>query len=136
MKPVLPIVLVLAGCAIAPPHYPDSEMLIAASALTKLAIAVDGTTRYGKVPATASGEDLLALATADDPALLQPLARFRIKVRRQGLNSAVLLCSPDASVALLEDAGCTAASDLPHWRTQPQPPCDFALNLDEVCQAR
>lgn len=111
-------------------------MLIAASALTKLAIAVDGTTRYGKVPDTLNGEDLLALATADDPALLQPLARFQVKVRRQGLNSEVLLCSPDASVALLEDAGCTAASDLPHWRTQPRPPCAFALDLDAVCQAR
>lgn len=137
MKRILPIACIVAGCATVPQEqYPDTEMLIAASALTKLAIAVDGTARYGKLPDTVSDQDLLALVTVDDPALLSPLTKFQVRVRRQGLNSEVLLCTPDAAIALLEDAGCTAASDLHHWKTLPRPPCDFTLKLDEVCRTR
>lgn len=111
-------------------------MLIAASALTKVAIAVDATVRFGDLPDATSNDQLLSLATADDPELLAPFATFRVLARQQGADSEVLLCTADSNFALIEDAGCTASSDLHHWKQSPLPPCAFAIDLATICQTK
>ena len=138
MKRFLPLICVLAGCATQTPTQPfsDEDLLRAASALTKVAIAVDGATRYGGLPDSATDDELLALATADDRELLRPFTNFRVVARRQGAHSEVLLCTSDLTNALIEDAGCSAPSDVHHWKTLPLPPCAFVLNLEDVCQGR
>lgn len=138
MKRLLPLICVLAGCATHTPTWQlsDEEMLSAASALTKVAFAVDGATRYGDLPDGATDDELLARATEDDPDLLRPFAQYRVLVRRQGTNSEVLLCTADLTKALIEDAGCSAPSDVHHWKTLPLPPCAFVLNLEAVCQGK
>jgi hypothetical protein len=78
----------------------DSEMYDAASALTKLAAAVDGTIRHGETSLLMSETDLLAMSVADDPSLLMPLQNFLVRVRREGDDSSVLICDVHGTIAL------------------------------------
>ena len=136
MKRILVVTLTLAGCAIAPTQQPysDEQMLIAASALTKVAAAAEGMARYGHVPDGTTDEGFLIMATAHDPTLLQPFTNYRVRARRQDKHAAVLLCTADATAALIEDVGCTAASDVHHWQALPRHGCEFSLNLADVCK--
>jgi hypothetical protein len=138
MKRILLVALILSGCAVAPTPepYSDEKMTIAASALTKVAAAAEGMARYGQVPNGTSDEAFLILATEHDPALLQPFANYRVRARRQDRHAAVLLCTADGSEALIEDLGCTAASDVHHWRSLPRHGCEFSLDLAEVCKQK
>lgn len=124
----------LYSCAAAGQPPDDELLLIKASALTKVAAAVDSAIRYKDAPMGVEAE-LLRLATEHDPELLAPFQGLKLRVRRSGANSSVLVCSADETRGLIEDAGCTARSDEHLWRRQPSAECRFHLDLDAVCNA-
>lgn len=126
--------ILLAGCARAG-QLPDAEtMYIKASALTKLSKAVESTVRYKSPPENISDQELLNLATQDDPSLLEPFAGYTLKVSRESLHAIVLVCTLDSTKGLLEDAGCTAKLDNHLWQSEGNL-CSFTLVADEICAA-
>ena len=128
-------VFVLVGCVTVASGqaYSDEEMLVAASALTKVASATEAAARYGNPADDMSDQAFLELATAHDPSLLKPLTKYQIRVLRKDHHAITLLCSADGTVALIEDAGCTGPSDRHHWQSVPVPPCGFTLDPAGVC---
>jgi hypothetical protein len=108
-------------------------MLTKASALTKVAKAVAGAVEFKDAPATLSEEELLRFATQHDPEMLEPFRDYLLRVRRAGTATSVLMCTKDGRTALIEDSGCSARSDAHLWERQPQLPCAFQLNLDQIC---
>lgn len=136
MRAIIFLAVFVAGCAGLPTEEQarEEEMLIAASALTKLAAAAEASVRYGTPPENLSDEEFLQFATAHDPALLRPFAKYRLKALRQDRHAVILVCSVDGAVALIEDAGCTAQSDRHHWKQMPPPSCNFTLQPGLLCQ--
>lgn len=109
-------------------------MMIRASALTKLSTAVEAAVRYeAEASAGLDGQALLAFAARDDAVLLERFAGLELRVARGDRHASVLLCSPDGSQALLEDAGCTSALDRHAWREAEAAPCEFRLDLAALC---
>jgi hypothetical protein len=135
MRLAMVIVIALAGCATlaAGQTYSEEEMMTAAAALTKVSAAAEANLRYGTPSDTLSDAEFLAQSVAHDPGLLRPVSAYQIKATRQGGNVAILVCSQDGTVALLEDAGCTAAMDRHRWRDDPRSPCAFTIDLALLC---
>lgn len=130
----LATVFLIIGAATAPAQrFDDDALLQAASALTKVAAAVDTFVADNPTGARVSSEELLHSATRHDPNLLRPLQRFALLARAEGRNSSVLVCTADQRRGLIEDAGCTARSDLQFWHSTPNAPCVFSLNLPRIC---
>lgn len=113
-----------------------NQMNYLASATTKVTAAVNSTVKFRDASELLSGEELLRLSVAEDPAVLIPLKQYVVRVTRTGRNSALLVCSSNGQVALLEDAGCTPGMDVHHWNSSKPQLCEFSLNLDQVCTAR
>ena len=112
----------------------DERMYELGPPLTKVSAVVDAAVRDEGAPDSLSEEELLARATAHDRTLVAPFKSYRLRVARDGLDSAVLVCTSDGRVALLEDAGCTNPLDSELW-TRPKPvPCEFTLPLRELCR--
>lgn len=129
---VLTVFVILAtGCAT---PSPEREMNSLASALTKLAAAVDASVRYDDPMASMSETNLLRLATAHDPSLMAPFVSFELHVQRVGSDSSVLICRASAGQAVLEDAGCTALMERHHWKSQPALACEPTLDLHTICK--
>lgn len=126
------VFVMLLGCASAQAQS-EAEMNELGSALTKLSSAVESTVRYKNQGADLSDEQLLVLATRHDPSLLEPFEGYRLHVLREYGHSAVLVCSSDGRVSLLEDTGCTARMDQHHWEFSLKRPCRFTLDLGSVC---
>ena len=80
----------------------DEAMLIKASALTKVAAALESAVRFKNAPENLSEAELLEFSTRHDPGLLDPFRELRLLVRRSGALSSVLLCTQDGSQALIE----------------------------------
>lgn len=137
MRMIAVLAFVLAGCASLPSEQQarEEEMLIAASALTKVAAAAEASVRYGNPPESLSDEEFLRYATVHDPVLLHPFVQYRLKVLRKERHAVILVCSTDGAVALIEDAGCTAQSDRHHWRSVPASACVFTLEPRSICPA-
>lgn len=135
MKPILTalVATLLYSCSATGQLQDDEALLIKASALTKVAAAVDSVIRYKDAPMEIPEADLLRMATEHDPELLTPFQGLKIRVRRSGPNSSVLVCSAEGTRGLIEDAGCTARSDEHLWRRQPNAECRFHLDLEAVC---
>jgi hypothetical protein len=133
------LALAIASLALGPPaaHADDvaDRMFSLASALTRLTSAVESAVRYKNVPAGASDEAVLDLATRHDRSLLEPFARYRLRVQRQGRDAVVLVCSRTLAVRLLEDAGCSARLDRHHWQSPVALPCEFTINVATACPA-
>ena len=108
-------------------------MLIQASALTKLSAAAESAVRYKDVPEDLTDRALLRWATSHDPALLAPFPAYTLKVLRQDRHAVVLVCTEDGTIALLEDAGCTAELDRHRWRDTPDAVCGFSIEPRVVC---
>lgn len=124
------VLLLSAGCA---SRVQERDMNLLASALTKVSAGVDAQVRYEGFPANAPPEELLKTVAQGDPQLMRNFDGRVLRVRREGEDSAVLLCEAGPDRALLEDAGCTAAMDVHRW-SQPSPQrCEFTLNLKAVC---
>jgi hypothetical protein len=135
MKLAVTLVIVLAGCVtpVTGQTYSEEEMMTAAAALTKVSAAVEANLRYGAPSDALSDAEFLAQSVAHDPRLLQTLAAYQVKASRQGRHAEILVCSPDGAIALLEDAGCTAAMDRHRWREEPKSPCTFTIDLSQLC---
>jgi len=108
-------------------------MLIKASALTKLSAAAESAVRYKDAPGELTDRALLQWATSHDPALLAPFSAYTLKVLRQDRHALVLVCTEDGTIALLEDAGCTAGLDRHRWRDTPEAVCGFSIETRVVC---
>jgi hypothetical protein len=105
------------------------------AALIPVAAAVESTVRYKNPRPELSDAELLALATGHAPDLLQPFARYLVRVKREAGHAVVLVCARKSNVALLEDAGCTARTDRHAWRANPAAPCEFTVQAAAVCGA-
>lgn len=127
-------VLASAACAGASGQYSESEMNSLASALTKLSSAVDGAVRYRHASPLLEEEELLKLATAQNPRLLAPFSGMKVKIQRDGAETVLLVCEPKRNVALLEDAACSARMEKHRWRDQPRSECTFTVDLREACR--
>ena len=137
MKRILILVLALAGCTslATGQTYSEEAMLTAAAALTKVSAATEAFLRYGSPPDGLPDDAFLTQSVAHDPGLLAPFSTYRVKATRVNGHTAVLVCTPDGTEALLEDAGCTATMDKQRWRDDSKSPCAFALDLNQVCSA-
>lgn len=122
--------LTLLSCAT---QTDEREMNYLASALTKISAAVDATVRYGALAPNVTDDQVLEMASSQDPALLKHFAGQTVRVIRQGENSAVLVCERVTGKALLEDAGCTAKMDLHRWNMAATRTCEPVLDLNRVC---
>lgn len=114
----------------------ENEMLIAASALTKVSAAVEAMERYGNPPPDLVGQAFLESATAHDPVLLQRLADYQVRVLRKERHTVLLVCDSRGEQALLEDAGCTGALDSHRWQGDAATRCEFSIDPSEVCAAK
>ena len=137
MRLAMAFLIVLAGCATLATGqtYSEEQMLTAAAALTKVSAAAEANLRYGSPSDTLSDAEFLAQSVAHDPELLRPFSAYQIKATRQGGHAAILVCSQDGAIALLEDAGCTAAMDRHRWRDDPKSLCVFTIALTQLCPA-
>ena len=121
------------GCSANGQNFDREEMLVKASALTKVARAVASAVQFKDAPASLSEEELLRFATQHDPEMLEPFRDYAVRARRVGMASSVLMCTKDRRTGLIEDSGCSARSDAHLWDRIPRVPCEFQLNLDQVC---
>ena len=125
------VLSLVAGCAPTPKRPYSEEMFIKASALTKLAAAVESTVRYKNPPPGLDEKELLMRATQHDPALLQNFKGYKVRVLRQDKHSVVLVCDVSGQRALLEDAGCSGRMDRHRWMNKQL--CEFSVDIREVC---
>jgi len=126
---ILPLTLLAFGAQAQP--LDSRTMCPLASALTKVARAVDVSVANDPSVATMRGEEIVRAATQHDPSLLEPFGRVSVVARVEGRNSSVLVCTADGRVALMEDAGCSPQSDSHLWNADL--PCGFTLDLAAVC---
>lgn len=124
-------VLVLTACP-APGADPD-EMYALASSVMDVSSAVQTYARYGGAPEGLQGPDLVARATAHNPAKLEGLKGYYVTARRVGEWTSVLVCDAEGGNARLEDAACTMPLDAHVWQDRGDAPCDFVLDLEAVC---
>lgn len=110
----------------------EDEMLVKASALTKVAAAAESAARYKDPSPDLSEREFLEFSTQHDPSLLEPFAGFMLRAMWRDRRGIVLVCSADGTIRLLEDAGCTAELDKHHWREQ-QSPCEFSIDIAGTC---
>lgn len=133
------LALVIASLALGPAGARADDvadrMYSLASALTRLTSAVESAVRYKNVPPDAGDEAVLDLATKHDRSLLEPFARYRLRIQRQGRDAVVLVCSRKHAVRLLEDAGCSARLDRHHWQSTVALPCEFTIDVATACHA-
>lgn len=109
----------------------DEELAQVSAALVKVSQAVHTTVLYKTPDPAWQDRALLDAATAHNPALLDRFSAYVMKARQDGHLSSVMVCTADGQHALVEDAGCTGASD---WRTtEASTPCTFTLDLSDVC---
>lgn len=135
IKNTVAVVLVLSflvSCMSSQRRVDSEEMYIKASALTKLAAAVESTVRYKSPPPELGESELLTLATRHDPILLENFKGYKVRVLRNDRHSVVLVCDATGTHALLEDAGCTGPMDRNRWMGKPEP-CEFSLDTKTVC---
>ena len=109
------------------------QMYAKASALTKLSAAVEATVLYKDPSSELTDNELLRLSTAGDSTLFQEFNSFSLRVHKASNAVIVLVCNLDGTVALLEDASCTAKLDRHHWRDSASAQCEFTLNAAETC---
>jgi hypothetical protein len=69
--------------------------------------AIVGTMRYANFPSDASDATLITKVLKDHPEWQEAFSATQIKLRRNGTNAIVLVCSPDGKHAWLEDSDRT-----------------------------
>lgn len=138
MKKKAVIVTIVLGSMLASGCIPcrtktEETMWPLASAMTHLSSQVEALVRYGAPPARATDDELLKLATKNDPSFLETFAGYRLRVQSSDRHAIVLLCSKDGKRALLEDLGCTAQLDRNLWKEDGEMPCEFTLSVELGC---
>jgi len=104
------------------------EMNDKASALTKLTAHVDAAVMFSPDGRAQADQVLFEKTFADNPTLKPYLAKDTLRLLRSERSVVVLVCTPDASVAWLEDLSCTAGVDMHPWRDKPPRQCAFTLD--------
>jgi hypothetical protein len=127
----LSLLCLSAGCPAQP--LDEATMGPKESALNKVVAALEAAVVFKGASPSLTEEQLLAFAVQDDPAQLDPFKDLRLRVRRNGPYSSVLVCTADGKRALLEDAGCTPKLDGRHW-DKPPVACEFRLDLVQACR--
>ncbi|WP_394227913.1 hypothetical protein [Pseudoalteromonas spongiae] len=117
------------ACANKQNEYEPERMADLASQLKDIAAALDGTLKFSDTHYT-EGQQLLQDTINDDTNRLAPFNQYQLHVIIDKNNAALLLC--DNNTLLIEDAGCTAQSDVQHWR-QPNNECKATLALSQIC---
>lgn len=115
--------------------YSTEEMFDLASKLKDLATAVDGTLKFSDTKfdqSTHSQTALLLEAVNNDVQKLEPFSDYELILSIQEDNAILLLCDDD--IALIEDIGCTAKSDLQHWQATQSHSCQITLDATALCQ--
>lgn len=125
------ILISLVGCDSLPKNKDPEIMYDLASRLKHLATAVDGLVKFADGDKLSKDELLLA-AVKNEPSKLRFLEGYTTKVKIEGNNTAMLICRNETAV--VEDAGCTAASDVQHWQASQPVACVFTLTLAQICQ--
>jgi hypothetical protein len=121
-----------AGCEAQPLN--KGELQAKESALNKLAVALESAVRFRNAPEGLTEDQLKAFAWRELPVQREALKDLMVRVRRQGRDSSVLVCTADGKRALWEDAGCTKEPDLKYWEKPPPAACEFRLDLVKTCQ--
>ena len=123
------LIVLLSGCYTPKKNNPE-VMADLASQLKDIATAVDGTLKFSETPYSTTDE-LLKAAVNNDLSKLAPFGKYTLIVNVQDDNAVLLLC--DANTALIEDAGCTAQSDIQHWGAEAIHQCEITINAQQLC---
>ncbi|CAM3049028.1 hypothetical protein [Pseudoalteromonas distincta] len=123
------LIVLLSGCYTSKNNNPE-VMADLASQLKDIASAVDGTLKFSETPYS-STDELLKAAVNNDLSKLTPFNEYTFIVDVQDDNAVLLLC--DADTALIEDAGCTAQSDIQHWKSGALQQCKITINAQQLC---
>jgi hypothetical protein len=129
------MMLTISGCMCGRPNERESLRPLA-STLTKLSSEMEALVRYGNPPADATEEELLKLATKNDPGLLDTFKGYKLHVFAEDRHAIVLLCTEDGKRGLQEDLGCTGQLDRNLWKEDAAMPCEFSLSVDIGCRMR
>lgn len=125
--------LLLAGCA--SPTVKQEDPNVLAKSLGRLSAAMESYLLYEHRPPGASQEVLFSEGTRGQPGLLEEFDGYRLVLAREQPRSMILVCTRDGKRALMEDLGCTPKIDRKLWE-QADAPCEFTLEIKEVCQRR
>ena len=137
MKTNIPLFLLVVLISEASCGSSSQKMQTLGDELRRLTAAVQG--EVSADPAGTAGlsdRELLARATAHDPALLEPFDGYSVRTSREGDYIAVLVCTPDGKRGLLEDTNCTVALDRQLWRDAPEQACQSTVRLADVCKIK
>lgn len=119
------------GCpSLANAHEPE-KMADLASQLKDISAAVDGTLKFSTKTYT-DPQALLMAAINSNKNNLTPFEDYQLKVFIQDKNAILLLCEDD--ILLIEDAGCTAPSDIQHWQSIDTQACKVTINASKICK--
>lgn len=78
-------------------------------------------------------EQIIRESVKSSPTLANALKNYKVSIRVDGLDSAILVCMPLGDNFLVEDAGCSAEVDR-QYRDYPMP-CSFQLDLSKTCKS-
>lgn len=123
------LMVLLSGCYTAT-NYNSEVMADLASQLKDIAAAVDGTLKFSE-SSYSSTDELLKVAINNDVSKLTPFNDYKLIIEVQKNHAVLLLCNGDT--ALIEDIGCTAQSDLQHWKSDSIHSCLITLEAKNLC---
>lgn len=127
-------VVILLGAGACARANDDETLMRAAALLRTIANDVDAFVSSSPEASTLPEAEIIQRATIRDPSRLVELGDYVLRVKVEGRNSAVLMCSSDRTRGLVEDAGCSGRVDKLYFREGPGQSCVFTLNLAEVCR--
>lgn len=124
------ITILTLGCTKTTCGNNPEDMFNLASKLKDIAAAVDGTLKFSE-NTDDDPQALLMAAINNDISKIAPFEGYQLKVETQANHAVLLLCKND--VILIEDAGCTARSDIQHWQSPQKQACKLTINTIDVC---
>ncbi len=133
MKRTIHVVALVAAlsssaCYLRTPNAKQASMEQLGSQLTYLTGAIRGSILDKSLPDSANDREIVAMSTKEDPSLAKPFDGYVVRVAREGKHAVVMVCTPDAGTALLEDASCTPGLDGRRWEVAPPQRCEFTLS--------
>ncbi|MDN3485710.1 hypothetical protein CWB58_04450 [Pseudoalteromonas sp. S201] len=132
MKYIFLIITIIlsVGCSSSANAHDPEKMADLASQLKDISAAVDGTLKFSSETYT-DPQKLLLDALRNDKAKLEVFKDYQLKIVIQEKNAVLLLCEEET--LLIEDAGCTAKSDLQHWKYDENQICEITLQSNQIC---
>lgn len=133
MKLFLIITLQILVAACATVSSSEEEMYEKASALTKLTKMVEVVVVYSDDDSKLSDAELLKVATAHDPTVLEQFEEYELKASQANGHAVVVMCDARGEEALLYDLGSTACLDTHYWKTEQKEPCATEQMSAQTC---